>query len=65
MLTMKSKKVGALKHLKRFGIFAALPLFVFGIVLVLMMVFRPQGLIPRRGAKAGIEKRAAGEVSGG
>jgi raffinose/stachyose/melibiose transport system permease protein len=31
---VKSKKVGALKHLKRFGIFAALPLFIFGIVLV-------------------------------
>jgi len=31
---VKSKKAGALKHFKRFGIFAAVPLFVFGIVLV-------------------------------
>ena len=40
---------------ERFRNFEDRRYFVFGIVLVLMMVFRPQGLIPRRGAKAGID----------
>ncbi|MGA0862272.1 MAG: branched-chain amino acid ABC transporter permease [Ilumatobacteraceae bacterium] len=54
---------------ERFRNFEDRRYFVFGIVLVLMMVFRPQGLIPRRGAKAGIDKPQSsateGEVAGG
>ena len=53
---------------ERFRNFEDRRYFVFGVVLVLMMVFRPQGLIPRRGAKAGIDKSSAPvteEVSGG
>lgn len=51
---------------ERFRNFEDRRYFVFGVVLVLMMVFRPQGLIPRRGAKAGIDKEpSTGEVSGG
>ena len=51
---------------ERFRNFEDRRYFVFGVVLVLMMVFRPQGLLPRRGAKAGIEAaRTGGEVAGG
>ena len=38
---------------ERFRGFSTRRYFVFGVVLVLMMVFRPQGIIPRRGAAAG------------
>ena len=39
---------------ERFRGFSTRRYFVFGVVLVLMMVFRPQGIIPRKGAAAGI-----------
>ena len=39
---------------ERFRGFSSRRYFVFGVVLVLMMVFRPQGIIPRRGAATGI-----------
>jgi branched-chain amino acid transport system permease protein len=39
---------------ERFRGFSSRRYFVFGVVLVLMMVFRPQGIIPRRGAASGI-----------
>ena len=42
---------------ERFRGFATRRYFVFGVVLVLVMVFRPQGIIPRRGAAAGIAKK--------
>jgi len=47
---------------ERFRGFSSRRYFVFGVVLVLMMVFRPQGIIPRRGAAAGIpaEKQSEG-----
>ena len=38
---------------ERFRGFSTRRYFVFGVVLVLMMVFRPQGIIPRKGAAAG------------
>lgn len=47
---------------ERFRNFEDRRYFVFGIVLVLMMVFRPQGLIPRRGAKAGIDAQKVAET---
>ena len=40
---------------ERFRAFSDRREFVFGLVLVLMMVFRPQGIFPRRGAKAGLD----------
>jgi len=46
---------------ERFRNFASRRYFVFGIVLVLVMVFRPQGLFPRKGAAAGIVKKTEGE----
>ena len=39
---------------ERFRGFSTRRYFVFGVVLVLMMVFRPQGIIPRKGAATGI-----------
>ena len=42
---------------ERFRNFSEQRYFVFGVVLVLVMVFRPQGIIPRRGAAAGIAKK--------
>jgi len=39
---------------ERFRAFSDRREFVFGVVLVLMMVFRPQGIFPRRGAAAGL-----------
>ncbi|MEY4366007.1 MAG: hypothetical protein RLZZ305_1351 [Actinomycetota bacterium] len=39
---------------ERFRGFSSRRYFVFGVVLILMMVFRPQGIIPRRGAATGI-----------
>ena len=39
---------------ERFRGFHTRRYFVFGVVLVLMMVFRPQGIIPRKGAASGI-----------
>jgi branched-chain amino acid transport system permease protein len=47
---------------ERFRGFATRRYFVFGVVLVLVMVFRPQGIIPRRGAAAGIAKRGESDV---
>ena len=47
---------------ERFRGFATRRYFVFGVVLVLVMVFRPQGLIPRRGAAAGIAKKGEQDV---
>lgn len=51
---------------ERFRGFSTRRYFVFGVVLVLMMVFRPQGIIPRRGAAAGIPeaKKADAEPQG-
>jgi branched-chain amino acid transport system permease protein len=46
---------------ERFRAFSDRREFVFGVVLVLMMVFRPQGIFPRRGAKAGISTAAPPE----
>lgn len=42
---------------ERFRNFSEQRYFVFGVALVLVMVFRPQGIIPRRGAAAGIAKK--------
>ena len=39
---------------ERFRGFSTRRYFVFGVVLVLMMIFRPQGIIPRKGAATGI-----------
>jgi branched-chain amino acid transport system permease protein len=47
---------------ERFRGFATRRYFVFGVVLVLVMVFRPQGIIPRRGAAAGIAKKGEQNV---
>jgi branched-chain amino acid transport system permease protein len=47
---------------ERFRGFATRRYFVFGVVLVLVMVFRPQGIIPRRGAAAGIAKKGEADV---
>ena len=47
---------------ERFRGFATRRYFVFGVVLVLVMVFRPQGIIPRRGAAAGIAKKGELDV---
>lgn len=47
---------------ERFRGFATRRYFVFGVVLVLVMVFRPQGIIPRRGAAAGIAKKGDSDV---
>jgi branched-chain amino acid transport system permease protein len=47
---------------ERFRGFATRRYFVFGVVLVLVMVFRPQGIIPRRGAAAGIAKKGESDV---
>ena len=47
---------------ERFRGFATRRYFVFGVVLVLVMVFRPQGIIPRRGAAAGIAKKGEQDV---
>jgi len=46
---------------ERFRNFSDRRYFVFGLVLVLMMVFRPQGILPRRGAAAGIPGRPVEE----
>lgn len=43
---------------ERFRDFSTKRYFVFGVVLVLVMVFRPQGLIPRKGAAAGIKAKS-------
>ena len=42
---------------ERFRTFSEQRYFVFGVALVLVMVFRPQGIIPRRAAAAGIAKK--------
>lgn len=47
---------------ERFRGFATRRYFVFGVVLVLVMVFRPQGIIPRRGAAAGIAEKGDSDV---
>jgi len=47
---------------ERFRGFATRRYFVFGVVLVLVMVFRPQGIIPRRGAAAGIIQKGEQDV---
>jgi branched-chain amino acid transport system permease protein len=47
---------------ERFRGFATRRYFVFGVVLVLVMVFRPQGIIPRRGAAAGIARKGESDV---
>lgn len=47
---------------ERFRGFATRRYFVFGVVLVLVMVFRPQGIIPRRGAAAGIAVKGESDV---
>ena len=47
---------------ERFRGFATRRYVVFGVVLVLVMVFRPQGIIPRRGAAAGIAKKGESDV---
>jgi branched-chain amino acid transport system permease protein len=47
---------------ERFRGFATRRYFVFGVVLVLVMVFRPQGIIPRRGAAAGIAQKGESDV---
>jgi len=47
---------------ERFRGFSTRRYFVFGVVLVLVMVFRPQGIIPRRGAAAGIAKKGELDV---
>lgn len=47
---------------ERFRGFATRRYFVFGVVLVLVMVFRPQGIIPRRGAAAGIAQKGEQDV---
>jgi branched-chain amino acid transport system permease protein len=47
---------------ERFRGFSTRRYFVFGVVLVLVMVFRPQGIIPRRGAAAGIAKKEQSDV---
>jgi branched-chain amino acid transport system permease protein len=46
---------------ERFRGFDTRRYFVFGVVLVLVMVFRPQGIIPRRTAAAGISKKEEAE----
>lgn len=47
---------------ERFRNFSDQRYFVFGVALVLVMVFRPQGIIPRRGAAAGITKKEVTDV---
>ena len=47
---------------ERFRGFSTRRYFVFGVVLVLVMVFRPQGIIPRRGAAAGIAKKGESDA---
>ena len=47
---------------ERFRGFSTRRYFVFGVVLVLVMVFRPQGIIPRSGAAAGIAKKGESDV---
>lgn len=47
---------------ERFRGFSTRRYFVFGVVLVLVMVFRPQGIIPRRGAAAGIAQKGDSDV---
>ena len=47
---------------ERFRGFSTRRYFVFGVVLVLVMVFRPQGIIPRRGAAAGITQKGESDV---
>ena len=47
---------------ERFRGFATRRYFVFGVVLVLVMVFRPQGIIPRRGAAAGIAQKGESDA---
>lgn len=47
---------------ERFRGFSTRRYFVFGVVLVLVMVFRPQGIIPRRGAAAGIAQKSESDV---
>jgi branched-chain amino acid transport system permease protein len=47
---------------ERFRGFSTRRYFVFGVILVLVMVFRPQGIIPRRGAAAGIAKKEKSDV---
>jgi branched-chain amino acid transport system permease protein len=46
---------------ERFRGFDTRRYFVFGVVLVLVMVFRPQGIIPRRTAAAGISGKEESE----
>ena len=46
---------------ERFRGFDTRRYFVFGVVLVLVMVFRPQGIIPRRTAAAGISAKEEAE----
>jgi len=46
---------------ERFRGFSTRRYFVFGVVLVLVMVFRPQGIIPRRTAAAGITSKEDSE----
>lgn len=48
---------------ERFRGFSTRRYFVFGVVLVLMMVFRPQGIIPRKGAAAGIPAKSGEDQS--
>ena len=47
---------------ERFRNFSEQRYFVFGVALVLVMVFRPQGIIPRRAAAAGIAKKEDSNV---
>jgi branched-chain amino acid transport system permease protein len=47
---------------ERFRNFQDKRFFVFGVALVLVMVFRPQGIIPRRAAAAGIAKKGDSDV---
>jgi branched-chain amino acid transport system permease protein len=47
---------------ERFRNFQDKRFFVFGVALVLVMVFRPQGIIPRRAAAAGIAKKGESDV---
>jgi len=47
---------------ERFRNFSTRRYFVFGVILVLVMVFRPQGIIPRRAAASGIAQKEDGNV---
>ena len=47
---------------ERFRNFSTRRYFVFGVILVLVMVFRPQGIIPRRAAASGIARKETDNV---